>query len=147
MMTLEQTTVDAAEAPRKTIHQFITDTRITMTAVRVDRNPNMDNPDMDHWKCKLWFVGQKRTGMTTYFSMGVGHNGAEPTAPEVLSCLASDAAGIEQDFESWASDLGYDTDSRKAERTYQACQRLSEKLKRFLGDGLFQELVYNTEGL
>jgi len=41
------------------------------------------------------------------------------------------------DFESWASEFGYDTDSRKAERTYRADVETGIKLRYALGeDGL-----------
>lgn len=51
----------------------------------------------------------------------------EPTPPElpdVLWSLVMDAEGVRhgQTFEDWAADLGYDTDSRKAERCYNACR-------------------------
>ncbi len=85
--------------------------------------------------------------MTLHFSKGVGHHGQAPEVTEVLDCLASDAAGIEnsQDFEGFCSEYGYDTDSRKAEKTYKACVHQTERLKRFLGDDLYDQLVWHTE--
>ena len=87
--------------------------------------------------------------LTTYFSMGYGHHGAEPSAFEVLSCLASDAASIEnaRSFEDWAADLGWDADSRKAEKCFKACEHSAKRLKAFLGDDLYQTALYRTEGL
>jgi len=48
----------------------------------------------------------------------------------------SDAQSVDdaRDFEDWCAELGYDTDSRKAERTFRACQRIAERLRQFLGD-------------
>jgi hypothetical protein len=99
---------------------------------------------MDHWKCR--FRCQKRS-MTVIFSKGVGHNGAPPTADEVLDCLASDAASVDNasSFEDWASDFGYDTDSRKALRTYKTCERQAAKLKALLGDEAYEQLLFHTE--
>ena len=58
--------------------------------------------------------------MTVYFSQGYGHNGREPKTADVLDCLSSDAASIgNTDFEMWCNDLGYDSDSRKAEKDLQ----------------------------
>ncbi len=44
-----------------------------------------------------------------------------PSACDVLYSLLTDATAFEQTFEDWCSNFGYDTDSRKAEQTYQAC--------------------------
>jgi hypothetical protein len=58
-----------------------------------------------------------------------------PDAPDVLSCLCSDATSADRvTFEDWCSDFGYDTDSRKAEKTYLACVDTNAKLHRFLGE-------------
>lgn len=132
---------------------FIRVNRITMTAERVDSNPNMDSREMDHWKVvfRMPFKDQQRGmsthhTMTTYFSMGFGLKGKEPEAAEVLDCLASDASSVDQEsFEEWCSSFGYDTDSRKAEKTYKACQHGAKRLKAFLGDDLYQTLLYSTE--
>lgn len=45
-----------------------------------------------------------------------------PELADVVGCLLSSSSGAEQAFEQWASDLGYDTDSRKAYDTWQACR-------------------------
>lgn len=128
------------------IAQFVKDYRISMTADRVDSNPNMPESDnMDHWKVVLRRPGHT---LTTYFSMGYGHKGAEPKAADVLDCLASDASSIENanGFEDWAADFGYDTDSRKAEKTYKACEHIAKRLRNFLGEA-YDTLLYNTERL
>lgn len=147
------------------IEQFLSDNRITMTAERVDRNPNMpDSNGMDHWKCVFtrhfttdalytnMTTGESRprtytARMTTYFSMGYGHKGKEPGAADVLDCLASDSSSVSDSLEDWCSNYGYDTDSRKAERTYKACVHAASRLKTFLGDAAYETLVYNTERL
>ena len=149
------------------IEQFCKDNRIVMNAFRVDSNPNMgDSARMDHWKVKLvrTFEGSasytsretghssKRTytkAFTTFFSMGYGHHGAEPGVQDVLDCLASDASGIDnvRSFEDWCSEYGYDTDSRKAEKTFKACEHSAKRLKAFLGADLFAQLLYSTERL
>ena len=108
-----------------------------------DSNPNMaENWEANHYKVTLRAKGKQ---LTTYFSKGFGLSG-EPTAAEVLDCLASDAAGYEnaRDFEDWASDYGYDTDSRKAEKLYRVIGKQAEKLKKFLGDN-YEALLWNTE--
>jgi hypothetical protein len=128
------------------IAQFVKTHKIRMTVERSQSNPNMpDSSSMDHWKCVLRRPGHT---MTVFFSMGYGHNGKEPKTADVLDCLASDAASIDntRGFEDWCSDFGYDTDSRKAEKMYKTCEHQAERLKNFL-DGDYTELLYNTERL
>lgn len=142
------------------IDQFITDNRIVSGAFRVDENPNMaDSHDMDHWKVTLTRCTgnrERRRGdirkqtlrMTVYVSQGYGHNGREPKTADVLDCLSSDAASIgNTDFEMWCNDLGYDSDSRKAEKTYKACEHSARRLRNFLGDELYEQLLWNVEEL
>lgn len=65
----------------------------------------------------------------------------EPKLDDVLYSLASDADAIEHPtFESWASDFGYDTDSRKAEAIYRACLETALKLRSALGDEGLRQL-------
>lgn len=122
-----------------TTEQFVTRHGISITCDWTASNPHMDDArDMNHWKTVLRF-GRRR--MTVVFSMGLGLRG-EPTAADVLSSLAMDASSADQDFESWCGDYGYDTDSRKAERTYKAVQAATTKLRRFIGsDDLLRQLI------
>lgn len=130
---------------RITLDAFIKANAIRMTAERTDSNPSMsDSKDMDHWKVVL-HAGRSR--VTTYFSVGYGHNGKAPEAPDVLSCLADDAAGVTnaQSFEDWCSEYGYESDSRKAERIYKACEHSAAKLHKLLGDSAYETLLWNVE--
>lgn len=54
-----------------------------------------------------------------------------PTAASVLYCLFSDASLGEQTFDDFCSNLGYDTDSRKAFDSYLECQAMHSKLRGF----------------
>lgn len=132
----------------QTIDQLIATLGITATAEPTDRNPNMDDATMDHWRVTLRRNNPRRQMSLDMFSMGSGLNGAEPKADEVLDCLASDAAGYENatDFEGWAEEYGYDTDSRTAERTYRAVGRETRNLRRFMGDE-YKTLLWDTERL
>jgi hypothetical protein len=97
--------------------RFLQTHRVTASAERVSENPNiMTDFDGQHWKVTLRANGRTRQ-LTTYFSQGWAHTQA-PTAGDVLDCLAMDAASVEnaRSFEDWASELGYDADSRKAEK-------------------------------
>lgn len=128
---------------RISMEDFIKANQMSISSVRVDENPHMDSQDMDHWKCTLR-AGKSR--MTVYFSQGYGHNGKEPKLSGVLSCLASDSSSVENnDFENWCADLGYDTNSRKAEKTYKICEKQAEKLREFLGDSAYETLLWKVE--
>jgi hypothetical protein len=116
---------------------------LTMSSVKVEQNPN--NPewtDANHYEITLRRRDDQRRKLTVYFSMGYGHTRG-PKIMQVLHSLATDAASVDnaRSFEDWASDLGYDTDSRTADRTYKTCVRQAAKLKTFLGDAAYAELV------
>lgn len=56
-----------------------------------------------------------------------------PKLEDVLHSLLSDGEAAEYTFEDWASNFGYDTDSRKAEATYRACVDVGIRLRKLLG--------------
>ncbi len=126
------------------IATFIQQNRIRMSAEIAESNPNITDmaPDATHWRCV--FRSKGRT-MTVHFSQGSAHT-SEPTAAMVLDCLAMDAVLHDEPFESWAQSLGFDEDSRKAEKIYKACQKQTESLKRFLGD-TFEDLLFQVDRL
>ncbi len=124
-----------------TIKEFINKHGITISTKAVFANPNMDGSStMDNYKVTLKFNGRR---LTCYFSKGVGHNGAEPTAEEVLDCLVSDLSCGES-FSEFCSNFGYDEDSRKAFRTYSHIISQSFRVKKWLGLDITGELL-NTE--
>lgn len=58
-----------------------------------------------------------------------------PPITDVLSSLLSDSDVLDAGgFEAWASDLGYDPDSRKAESIYRQCLESALKLRAALGE-------------
>lgn len=70
-----------------------------------------------------------------------GANIEGPKTADVLSSLISDASAMDHaDFESWAAEYGYDTDSRSAENTYRACLETGLKLRAAIGDEGFRQL-------
>jgi hypothetical protein len=77
-------------------------------------------------------TGFARRPSAEYFPKGKAIN---PDPCDVLYCLASDADVLNySNFEEWAESLGYDTDSRKAEKTYRACLETALALRNGLGD-------------
>jgi hypothetical protein len=151
------------ETKQATMAEFLASAGITMKAVRAPGNPNMADQGpledaardrMSHWRCT--FKGPALTSdptrtaliLTTYFSQGSAHT-KPPEAGDVLDCLASDACSVEQaqGFDDWAGDMGYNTDSRKAFKIYDACRKSARELKAFLGDDLYARLLFDTERL
>lgn len=64
-----------------------------------------------------------------------------PDICDVLYCLLSDGDAIDHPtYEDWASDYGYDPDSRKGEAIYRACLEIGLKLRAALGDDGLREL-------
>lgn len=90
-------------------------------------------PDFDGWMVKLKYQGRQ---LTIPFYQGLGFNGAEPKLNTVLESLFSDASAADQarDCEDFARELGYDPDSRKNEKLYKQCLKISKDLHRLLGD-------------
>lgn len=67
-----------------------------------------------------------------------------PLSPDIESVVYSlllDGNAIDHpDFESWACNCGYDTDSRKAEAIYRTCLEIGLKLRNALGDATLRKL-------
>ena len=108
----------------------------------------------DNWQHFSWTVVSK--GVEINYSTGVGHctklkdakpkdkkiilgelNSQSvriyvPKLRDILCSMASDAQCAQDSFEDFCSNLGYDTDSRKALETYLACQESGRKLRLIL---------------
>jgi hypothetical protein len=64
-----------------------------------------------------------------------------PDPLDVFFCLVSDSTAIDHpSYESWASDLGYDPDSRKGEAAYRECLAHGLALRAAVGDTGLAEL-------
>ena len=70
----------------------------------------------------------------------------ERTVADVLDSLRSDATDSDVPFEEWAADLGFDPDSRKSVRPWNACNDARRQLRDWLGADLMAELE-EVEGL
>ena len=72
-----------------------------------------------HWNA----MRLKRFGQVSTLS-------GKPTVDDLLYSLVSDASSGRETFEDWCSELGYDTDSRKAFSIYEQCQNTIGKLRK-----------------
>lgn len=131
-----------------TLKEFIEDFRLTFCVEEAASNPNMEDwvEGVKHFTCI--FTNANLEVMKVPFSQGPGLK-HQPTAEDVLDCLASDASGVAEDetFEDWCGEFGYDADSRKAYATFQAVLKQSDELETFLGWEAYQQLLWNTERL
>lgn len=100
---------------------------------------------------KLWPADEKKQNYNNHV-ITVSHNGSSTRFefwgsimnPEIGSvsdlqhafyCFLSDAVSAKQSFEDFCSEFGYDSDSRKAERIYKACEKSLAKLEKlYSGD-------------
>jgi hypothetical protein len=86
------------------------------------------------FKCRL-SVGKK--SYTFDFGQSIANGGEEPNLYDILSCL--EKYGYE-DFEDFCSNLGYDSDSRTAEKTFKAVQREYTAICRLFTSEQIEEL-------
>jgi hypothetical protein len=93
--------------------------------------PEGFDPMSSSWTCVLYY-GKRM--YTVPFFMGPGCSGP-PTVEQVLECLLSDASlGEEGSFDAFCGAVGYDTDSRKAEKSWRECKAVSRRMRTLLGD-------------
>jgi hypothetical protein len=109
----------------------------TVTALMVRLSTNAaDRPDGFDPESRTFKVVLRYEGgwfMETTFTLGSAFLDP-PAFADVLQCLLSDIINIEDHtFESWCADFGYDTDSRKAEKTFNSIRDMLPLLRRLLG--------------
>jgi len=129
-----------------TLADFIRRHHVTSTATEDPSIP--EDPawrGASHWKVQVRVEGRV---MTIPYHLGSAHTGP-PQLDDVLNSLALDSSGYEnaRGFEDWASEYGYDADSRKARGIWRQVQVQARKLKQLLGATAYDELLYHTESL
>ncbi len=122
-----------------TVSKFVEKFGIDWTISNLGRvqSPWNENPknQVEHYHVELR-RGDKK--MTLSYYCGLACN--RPTGEEVLDILRADFESVimsdwnKLSFEEWASELGYDSDSRKDEKTYKAVLHQSNRLMKFLTD-------------
>ena len=131
-----------------TVSDFIKKTGLVFGFDRIEKRPGSDRTESEwgryasHWL--VWFTVGGRE-LRTFYSMGEALKG-NPDPADVLDSLRSEYVFPDCEFEEWASDFGMDTDSRKLEKLFKACQDDSRKLEILLGDHL-DEFLADVEPL
>lgn len=150
-----------------TINQTIEDAGVTysVTYRGVKNNALGGTAEMDMWACTFtsskgsqefdFYTGlglrapigkptnegpMPRKGSLMYEEMEKRRKPVPPCAASVLHSLILDSCAVGQSFGQWCSDLGYDTDSRKALATYEACQINGDKLNRIFDRATISKL-------
>lgn len=103
-------------------------------------------PEDEHmlwgWNVTLVHRGQR---LSTEFKQGSAHE-HPPTVFDVLYSVVSDAQCVHGNtFEDFCGHFGYNTDSRRAEQTYRACQDIATNLIKLFGDEQFLKLLRMEE--
>jgi hypothetical protein len=129
----------------RTMADRLTEYGLKVSVEREESRPDGfgENDMHRHFRCIVTRKGS-RARYLCHFSQGSAHT-EDPTPEDVISALISDADGIRDGFERWAAELGYDTDSRKAERIFKACEKTAAGLRRLLSDAEIEALTYETE--
>jgi hypothetical protein len=138
----------------------------TLEGKREQKPTSKDGKPWAHflWRCTLTRSDARAGKLEQEYRMGLAHVhttrrameslGIEkktaptpPKAEDVIDSLIMDASAIGQTFDDWASEFGYDTDSRQAEKVFHECQDAGARLLKFLGRELFDDLQNNYERL
>jgi hypothetical protein len=111
----------------------------------VHGNKLAEQGKLDDWQrsahpytCTLMYNNKQ---MTIPFFMGSAHT-SEPKKTDVIPCLLSDYSIVKSSrhFEDFCDNLGYDSDSRKAEKIYNDTKRQAEKFENMFGEEGIQQL-------
>jgi hypothetical protein len=118
---------------------------IERDGVRADVSYGASVPTPEDFRdSTAWTVVLRRKGRKLSVPFFTGSAITEdPTAHVVLDCVLSDALIGEDTFEGFASEFGYEEDSRKAYATWESCVKMARKVRKFLQDAdTFEEYAY-----
>ena len=109
---------------------------------------SVDYNNLDEWQRKShpWTVLLRYRGRQMKLNFWTGSMAGEPNTHDVVTCVTMDCSGFSnsRSFEDWASEYGYDTDSRKAEAIYKAVQIECRKFSQLMGDD-YDSTIYMDE--
>lgn len=109
---------------------------------RTDTEPGEWDNEAHHYSYVIYVTMGDRFGkkIRGNYSQGSGIKN-KPQIDDILDSLSLETMNIEEEsFELWCDDFGYDSDSRKAYKIYQACLEESKHLKHLLGQEGLNEL-------
>jgi hypothetical protein len=115
----------------KTLKQFIKSNDIKMTVKKIDERKDIKLDNANHFKCTLKNGNQS---ISINFSQGYGIKN-EPELDSVLNSLKIDFID-DLSFQDFCLDFGYPTDSISALKTYKACLKNTDKVKKLFNGSL-----------
>lgn len=120
------------------MQEFLTAHPVTLEVLTHKLDKDGEGWEHNAYNVKLTHKGRS---IEQAYKMGVGLTG-HPQAGDVLESLALDSRiGNAGSFEGFCAELGYDTDSRKAEASYRECQAITSKLIAWLGADVYAQLM------
>lgn len=130
-----------------TLDKFLEQYPVKLRLARLDERRDGMMTDMPpgsrHFGFTLSRKGKRYSGT---FSQGPAIK-EEPTVKDLLDSIAGDAAAAVGSFSDFCAEMGYDEDSRSAERIYKACERSRLGIHRLFGDTGAETLMFDTERL
>lgn len=113
-----------------------------MVRFKIDYVGKMNNPYFDadsnrHNKVTIRNLATKKSATFNYWgSVKQPNQDSEDGLKCALDCILMDISSYEcaKNFDDFCSELGYDNDSRNAERIYNACGKEYEKFMRVVSD-------------
>lgn len=105
--------------------------------VRLDLSAPLWNKETSHFDYSAT-LSHGTVSMTFCYHTGSGWKQSDgtiqrPTLADIMQSLMLDAMAGQYKFEEWASEYGYDEDSRKAFKIYEECLRIGNRVYKMLG--------------
>ena len=92
----------------------------------------------NHHKVTVTNTGNKlKTSFDFWASVAKPNVETEYDILNAFYCFISDAISGDMSFSEFCSEFGYDEDSRSAEKTWKACKRAADKLKRIYDGDIY----------
>lgn len=103
---------------------------VALSVLDKDYRPYFPDDRDERWvyKCRLSRNGRR---YTFTFGQSIAAGDKKPTFYDIFACLQKYDCGT---FENFCDEFGYNTDSRKAERTYKAVCKEYNAVVRLFGD-------------
>ena len=99
------------------------------------------------WECEHGYAGHYQSCGVTRRGSGTKSPRLTPDSVSVLWSLSQDAAALDcPSYEEFATEFGYDEDSRHGEAVYRACLEIALKLRAGLGEAGLAQLRDAGEG-
>jgi hypothetical protein len=133
----------------QTLEQFLAGNELAMRCREVNPSGGQRLLITAPWAAHQYRCELRATDGDRAITTIVGSDDGPPEMSDVMDEVAAAAAVVEtaRCFEEWAAQMGFDPDSRHAERVYGSWRRRTSSLRRFFGDERYEQLLWRTERL